>query len=65
GDVDGVDELLADMDEYLELLDGMGWGGWVRFDPSIVRGLAYYTGPVFEIFDRRGALRAVCGGGRY
>src|SRR5690606_12381049 len=29
------------------------------------RGLAYYTGTVFEIFDRRGELRAICGGGRY
>ncbi|HET7449105.1 MAG TPA: histidine--tRNA ligase [Gaiellaceae bacterium] len=38
---------------------------WVRFDPSIVRGLAYYTGIVFELFDRRGEFRAICGGGRY
>jgi histidyl-tRNA synthetase len=30
-----------------------------------VRGLAYYTGIVFELFDRKGALRAICGGGRY
>ena len=32
---------------------------------KIVRGLAYYTGIVFEIFDRKGKLRAICGGGRY
>lgn len=38
---------------------------WVRFDPSIVRGLAYYTGIVFELFDRKGEFRAICGGGRY
>lgn len=38
---------------------------WLRFDLSIVRGLAYYTGTVFEIFDARGEFRAVCGGGRY
>jgi histidyl-tRNA synthetase len=37
----------------------------VRFDLSIVRGLAYYTGIVFELFDTRGELRAICGGGRY
>jgi histidyl-tRNA synthetase len=37
----------------------------VRFDLSIVRGLAYYTGIVFELFDARGELRAICGGGRY
>ena len=30
-----------------------------------MRGLAYYTGVVFEVFDRRGELRAICGGGRY
>jgi histidyl-tRNA synthetase len=38
---------------------------WVRFDASIVRGLAYYTGIVFELFDAKGELRAICGGGRY
>ena len=37
----------------------------MEFDAKIVRGLAYYTGIVFEIFDRDGALRAICGGGRY
>ena len=35
------------------------------FDPSIVRGLAYYTGIVFEVHDIQGELRAICGGGRY
>ena len=35
------------------------------FDASVVRGLAYYTGVVFEAFDTAGALRAICGGGRY
>src|ERR1700674_190782 len=38
---------------------------WLKFDLSIVRGLAYYTGIVFEIYDRHGELRAICGGGRY
>jgi histidyl-tRNA synthetase len=46
-------------------LDALGFAGYVQFDPAIVRGLAYYTGTVFEIFDRAGELRAVCGGGRY
>ena len=32
---------------------------------SIVRGLAYYTGIVFELFDAKGEFRAICGGGRY
>jgi histidyl-tRNA synthetase len=39
--------------------------GWVQPDLTIVRGLAYYTGLVFEVFDAKGELRAVCGGGRY
>jgi len=38
---------------------------WLQFDLSIVRGLAYYTGIVFELFDRSGEFRAICGGGRY
>jgi histidyl-tRNA synthetase len=38
---------------------------WLRIDLSIVRGLAYYTGIVFELFDRSGEFRAICGGGRY
>jgi histidyl-tRNA synthetase len=37
----------------------------VVFDASVVRGLAYYTGIVFEAFDAAGELRAICGGGRY
>jgi histidyl-tRNA synthetase len=50
---------------YFDLLSDMGWAGHVEFDPRIVRGLAYYTGTVFEVFDRKGEMRAVCGGGRY
>jgi len=46
-------------------LDAMGLGEFVEVDLRIVRGLAYYTGVVFELFDTAGALRAVCGGGRY
>ena len=46
-------------------LIGEDAANWLRFDLSIVRGLAYYTGIVFEIFDTRGEFRAVCGGGRY
>ena len=43
----------------------LGAGAWIDFDPSIVRGLAYYTGVVFELFDAVGEFRAICGGGRY
>jgi histidyl-tRNA synthetase len=38
---------------------------WVDFDLSVVRGLAYYTGMVFEVFEASGAERAIAGGGRY
>jgi histidyl-tRNA synthetase len=53
------------LDELFELLDAYGVADRVVFDASIVRGLAYYTGIVFEAFDAAGELRAVCGGGRY
>jgi histidyl-tRNA synthetase len=46
-------------------LDAMGLGDFVEVDLSIVRGLAYYTGTVFELFDTGRTLRAICGGGRY
>jgi histidyl-tRNA synthetase len=51
--------------EYRKHLDALGVGGYVKFDLSIVRGLDYYTGIVFELFDRQGEFRAICGGGRY
>lgn len=46
-------------------LDAMTLGEFVRVDLTIVRGLAYYTGTVFELFDAQRTLRAICGGGRY
>jgi histidyl-tRNA synthetase len=46
-------------------LDARGLKGYYQLDPTIVRGLAYYTGLVFEVFDRKKTLRAVAGGGRY
>jgi histidyl-tRNA synthetase len=51
--------------EVKRALDGMGLGQFADFDLTIVRGLAYYTGTVFELFDARGEFRAICGGGRY
>ena len=53
------------MREYLSFLAALGVEDWVDFDLSIVRGLAYYTGKVFELFDAQGEFRAICGGGRY
>ena len=68
-DVAGVlDEERAGITELRRLfsLAGQyGIGDWLVFDPSLVRGLAYYTGVVFEAFDRSEGLRAICGGGRY
>jgi histidyl-tRNA synthetase len=51
--------------ELFELLDAYGIADRVVFDASIVRGLAYYTGVVFEAYDAGRTLRAICGGGRY
>ena len=62
------DASLAEADEIapvLEACEDFGVGDYVRPDFRIVRGLAYYTGPVWEIFDRAGKLRSVAGGGRY
>jgi histidyl-tRNA synthetase len=60
-----VHEALDRVAEYRAYLNALGVGEWVDFDLSIVRGLAYYTGTVFELFDARGEFRAICGGGRY
>jgi histidyl-tRNA synthetase len=46
-------------------LEAMGLAEFVEIDLTIVRGLAYYTGTVFELFDAGRTLRAICGGGRY
>lgn len=60
-DFDGIKDI-----RYLfNLLDGYQLSQYIVFDPSVVRGLAYYTGIVFEGFDRKGELRAIFGGGRY
>ncbi|MBA3553499.1 MAG: histidine--tRNA ligase [Gemmatimonadales bacterium] len=48
-----------------DALGAIGLGGFVDLDLTIVRGLAYYTGTVFELFDAQAELRAICGGGRY
>ena len=61
----GVNDEIERTRRYLGYLGDAGFGDSVAFDARIVRGLAYYTGTVFEIFDRKGELRAICGGGRY
>jgi len=64
-DAGDEDETATPLLECLEALDAMGLGGFIDVDLSVVRGLAYYTGIVFELFDARRSLRAICGGGRY
>jgi len=76
-----AEKLSSLAEPVFQVLDGGGWseklellmqqlhqrglGDFVKIDLSIVRGLAYYTGVVFEAFDRAGELRAIAGGGRY
>jgi histidyl-tRNA synthetase len=62
---DKLDARLADWRKVLAGLDAMGLKDFITVDLSVVRGLAYYTGFVFEAFDRKGDLRALAGGGRY
>lgn len=54
-----------DWKKLIEGLEAMGLANFIQVDLGVVRGLAYYTGFVFEAFDRKGDLRALAGGGRY
>jgi len=72
GDIDAeeratpdVAEAVSQLDRLFAHLEAYGIADWCRFDIGIVRGLAYYTGPVWEVHDRKGDFRAVFGGGRY
>jgi histidyl-tRNA synthetase len=53
------------LEEVIAALGEMGLADFVEIDLGVVRGLAYYTGTVFEVFDSDRTLRAICGGGRY
>ena len=55
----------AELDAILQNLTARGLGDFVKIDYNVIRGLAYYTGPVFEAFDKKGEFRAIAGGGRY
>ena len=61
----GESAAVVELGALFALCDSYGISDWVAFDASVVRGLAYYTGPVFEAHDRAGKLRAIVGGGRY
>jgi histidyl-tRNA synthetase len=61
----GLHARYRDWEKLLDGLIAMGLEKFIKVDLSVVRGLAYYTGFVFEAFDRKGELRAIAGGGRY
>lgn len=72
--LEGLKALLANTDlwrksprmaEIFSLITNLGLGDYVRYAPHIIRGLDYYTGVVFEAWDKDGEFRAILGGGRY
>jgi histidyl-tRNA synthetase len=58
-------EPTAELKSILDNLAARGMSEFVKIDYHVIRGLAYYTGVVFEAFDRKGEFRAIAGGGRY
>src|SRR5690348_11004417 len=58
-------EPTAELQSILDNLAARGLANFVKVDYGVIRGLAYYTGVVFEAFDRKGEFRAIAGGGRY
>jgi histidyl-tRNA synthetase len=55
----------TELENILQNLAARGLGSFVKLDYRVIRGLAYYTGVVFEAFDVKGEFRAIAGGGRY
>jgi histidyl-tRNA synthetase len=62
---DQLEVAIKELEDCAARLNQMGISDYCVFDPGIVRGLAYYTGIVFEVHDIQGDLRAICGGGRF
>jgi histidyl-tRNA synthetase len=58
-------EPTAELEQVVKNLRARGLGDYARVDYHVIRGLAYYTGLVFEVFDKKGDFRAIAGGGRY
>jgi len=56
---------LKEIKKLFQLMEMSGYGNFLVFDVAVIRGLAYYTGIVFEGFDVKGRHRAIFGGGRY
>ena len=65
GEVAPVAESLSRLHQFRAQAEAAGLAEFVELDLRLVRGLAYYTGLVFEVWDRKGKFRAICGGGRY
>ena len=58
----GLEEIIS----VLQTLEGLGYGDWIEFNPTVIRGFDYYDGLVFEVFDKNpDNRRAMFGGGRY
>ena len=64
-ELDSDSQAVRELRDLFGLCESYGISSWMSFDASVVRGLAYYTGSVFEAHDRDNELRAICGGGRY
>ena len=64
-ELDSDSQAVRELRDLFGLCESYGISSWMAFDASVVRGLAYYTGSVFEAHDRDNELRAICGGGRY
>jgi len=75
---DGLDDLreklpalkdnegLKELEDMMDSLEALGYGAYVRFNPSVIRGFDYYDGLIFEVFDKHpDNNRALFGGGRY
>ena len=63
--LDGETDALTRVRDFMKTIDAYGLTGCVQFDLSVIRGLSYYTGIVFEAFDTARKFRAIFGGGRY
>ncbi|MCK5073258.1 MAG: histidine--tRNA ligase [Bacteriovoracaceae bacterium] len=63
---EGQADCVKDLYDFLNLVNNSNLKNFLHYDPTIVRGLDYYTGIVFEIFDKHPEnRRAICGGGSY
>lgn len=72
--IDGLKKILndselwresPDLTRFFPIIESLGVAEYVRFAPHVIRGLDYYTGTVFEVWDQENEFRAILGGGRY